>query len=85
MDKAKHFKKIMEKSDSTRVVILTTHYQIVGNVYDCEECNKDSCVNLTSARLCNINDAYQGICENESYYDWLHVNMDSVVAFSFIK
>ena len=84
MDKAKHFKRIMDKSDSTRVIILTAHYQIIGNVYDCEECNKDSCVNLTNARVCNINDTYEGVCENDTYYDWLHVNMDAVVGFSFI-
>ena len=85
MDKAKHFKKIMEKSDSNRVVILTAHYQIVGDVYDCEECNKDSCVNLVNVKVCNINDSYEGICENVSRYEWLHVNMDSVVAYSFIQ
>ena len=32
MERIKIFKKIMEKSNSTRVVILTNHYQIVGNV-----------------------------------------------------
>ena len=84
MDSAKHFKKIMDKTNSNRVVILTAHYQIIGNVYDCEDCNKDSCVNLTDAKVCNINDSYEGICENTSNYDWLHVNMDSVVAYSFI-
>ena len=84
MDKAKHFKKIMEKSDSSRVVILTAHYQIIGSVYDCEECNKESCVNLTNVKVCNISDSYEGICENESQYDWLHVNMDTVVAYSFV-
>lgn len=85
MDKAKLFKKIMEESNSSRVVILTAHYQIMGNVYDCEDCNKDSCINLTAARVCNVTDSYEGICENESYFDWLHVNMDSITAYSFIK
>ena len=84
MDKAKHFKKIMEKSNTDRVMILTAHYQILGNVYDCEDCNKDSCVNLTNVRVCNIENSYEGMCDNSTYYDWLHVNMDSVVAFSFI-
>ena len=84
MDKTKQFKMIMEKSNSTKVVILTTNYQIVGNVYECEECNTDSCVNLTNARVCKVNDSYDGICENETYYDWLHVNMDAIAAYSFI-
>ena len=80
----KHFKKIMEKSDTTRVVILTAHYQIVGDVYDCEECNKDSSINLVNVRLCNIDTSYDGICDDDTRYDWLHVNLDKVVAFSFI-
>lgn len=84
MDKAKHFKKIMGKSDSTRVIILTAHYQIVGDVYDCEDCNKDSCVNLVNVRLCHVNNSYDGICEDDVRYDWLHINMDKVIAFSFI-
>ena len=42
MDRLKTFKRIMEKSDSNRVIILTNHYQIKGNVYDCGECNRDA-------------------------------------------
>ena len=84
-DRARQFKKIMNKSDSNKVVILTAHYKITGDVYDCEECNKDSCVNLVNARVCNINDSYEGICDNETKYDWLHINMDSVVAYSFLQ
>ena len=85
MDRIKTFKKIMEKSDSNRVVILTNHYQIIGNVYECEECNKDEYVNLISVKVCNVNDVYEGICEADSTFDWLHVNLDKVVAYSFIK
>ena len=84
MSKMKLFKRIMEKSESTRVVILTNHYQILGNVYDCEECNKDDFINLTNVKLCNINDVFDGICESESNFDWLHINIDNVVAYSFI-
>ena len=84
MDRMRNFKKIMEKSDSSRVVILTNHYQIIGNVYDCNECNKDEIINLTNARVCNIDDTYDGICEAETHFDWLHINMDKIVAFSFI-
>ncbi len=85
MERIKIFKKIMEKSNSTRVVILTNHYQIVGNVYECDMCNKEEFINLTNVRLCNINDIYDGICEADSKYDWLHINMDKVVGFSFIQ
>ena len=85
MDKIKTFKQIMEKSDSDRVVLLTNHYQIIGNVYECNDCNKDSYINLVNVRLCNVNDVYDGICESESIFDWLHINIDKVVAYSFLK
>ena len=84
MSKIKTFKHIMEKSESNRVVLLTNHYQILGNVYECEECNKNDYINLTNVRLCNINDVFDGICESESNFDWLHINIDKVVAYSFI-
>lgn len=80
----KNFKMIMEKSNSNRVVILTNHYQIIGDVYECDECNKDECVNLTNVRLCSVEDVYDGICDADSSYDWLHINLDKVVAYSFI-
>ena len=86
MDRIKEFKKIMEKSESDKIILLTNHYQITGYVYDCEECNKDSFINLTNATLCLIND-YSEQCDNysSSSYDWLHINLDKIVAFSFIK
>ena len=84
VNRIKTFKKIMEKSDSNRVVILTNHYQIIGNVYECDECNKDEYVNLINVKVCNINDVYEGICESDSTFDWLHINLDKVVAYSFI-
>ena len=54
MDRMKTFRKIMEKSESNRVIILTNHYQILGNVYECGDCNKDDFINLTNAKVCNI-------------------------------
>ena len=56
-------------------------------VYDCEECNKDNYVNLTNASLCLLNDSYSEECDRytSSSYDWLHINLDKIVAFSFIK
>ena len=84
MDRAKTFRKIMEKSESNRVIILTNHYQIRGTVYECEECNKDEYINLVDVKLCNISDVYDGICDSDTNYDWLHINLDKVVAYSFI-
>ena len=85
MNRMKTFKMIMEKSNSNRVVILTNHYQIIGNVYECGECNTEDYINLINVRLCNVTDVYDGLCEAESNYDWLHINLDKVVAFSFLK
>lgn len=84
MDRIETFKMIMQKSDSNKVVILTNHYKIVGEVYECEVCNQGLDINLTNASMCCINDIYQGTCENNHCYDWLHVNLDKVVAYSFI-
>ncbi len=87
MDRIKFFKKIMEKSETNRVILLTNHYQIIGFVYDCEECNKDEFINLTNVSLCKYEETYGKSCEQfgESRYDWLHINLDKIVAFSFIK
>lgn len=84
MDRIKNFKRIMEKSESTRVIILTNHYRIEGSVYECDDCNKDECINLTNATICNIEDVFDDTCDSGSEYDWLHVNMDKIVAFSFV-
>ena len=84
MSKIKTFKMIMNKSNSNKVLILTDTYQIIGNVHECEECNKEDIINLTNVRLCSINDVYDGICESDSTYEWLHVDLDNIVAFSFI-
>ena len=86
MSKSEEFKRLMEISSSNRVVLLTNHYQIVGQVYDCEECNREAYINLTNASLCLINDVYENqTCDQytSSHYDWLHVNFDKVVAFTF--
>ncbi len=87
MNKADEFRKIMDISNSDKVVILTNHYQITGRVYDCEECNKEAFINLTNASLCLINNVYEDqACDKYTsfHYDWLHVNFDKIVAFSFI-
>ena len=87
MNRVKELKKIMEKSGTDKIVVLTNRYQITGYVYDCEECNKEYFINLTNASLCKISDVYESQCDNYSSlsYDWLHINLDKAVAFSFIK
>lgn len=85
MSKMNNFIKILKKSETDRVILLTNHYQIIGNVYECEECNKDEYINLVNVKLCNIEDTYGCECEYETNYDWLHINIDKVVAFSFLK
>ena len=85
MNKIDNFKKIMEKSGTNRVLLLTNHYQIIGTVYECQECNREDCINLTNVALCNVEDIYGSDCEYETRYDWLHINLDKVVAFSFLK
>ena len=78
MSKSEEFKRLMEISSSNRVVLLTNHYQIVGQVYDCEECNREAYINLTNVYENQTCDQY-----TSSHYDWLHVNFDKVVAFTF--
>ena len=87
MDRIKTFKKIMEKSETNLVSILTNHYQITGTVFDCNECYKDGFINLTNASLCTVNEIYETRCEDftENRYDWIHINIDKIVAFSFLK
>lgn len=90
MDRLKNFRKIMEKSETDKIVLLTNHYKITGFVYDCEECNKDEFVNLTDVTICNLDANYSSdslTCDeySSSYFEWLHINLDKVVAFSFIK
>ncbi len=87
MDKLKEFKSIMEKSDTDKLILVTSHYKISGYVYDCEECNKEHFINLTNASLCFIDANYPEECTGYTSinYDWLHVNLDNVIAFSFLK
>ena len=40
---------------------------------------------IKRCKLCNIEDTYGCECEYETNYDWLHINIDKVVAFSFLK
>lgn len=83
-NKIKTFKMIMKKSNSDRVILLTNHYQIIGTVHECEECNKDNYINLTDVYMCDLTDVYDRNCEYETRYDWLHINLEKIIGFSFI-
>lgn len=87
MSRIDEFLKLMKKSAADRVVLITNHYQITGHVYDCEECNMETFVNLTNATICMLNEVYGNQCDrySSSCFDWLHVNLKKVVAFSFQK
>jgi hypothetical protein len=85
MSKFDEFKMIMEKSNTNRVLLLTNHYQIIGSVYECDRCDLNEYINLVEVKLCNIEDVFGCDCEYETKYDWLHINLDKVVAFSFFK
>ena len=85
MSKMKTFKMIMEKSDSNRAVFLTESCQIVGDVCDFEECNKYEYINLRNVKMCSLNNIYDGICESDINYEWLHINLDNVIAYSFLR
>ena len=90
MDRIKTFKKIMEKSESNRVVILTNHYQIVVNVYECDECNKDEYINVlkefykTHLKLKDMNIYSYSIVTHTYSIDEIVANiLSSVQRFNF--
>ena len=87
MDRIKYFKKIMERTGSDKIIILTAHYNIKGRICDFEDCNKDEYLNLTHVTLCRYEESYGQNCEKttETNYDWLHINLDNIIAFSFVK
>ena len=86
----KKIKEIMELSDSKKVVIFTNHLKIVGHVADCDKCNEEHFVNLTNVTVLDITELYpceeDGTCSDFSSqnFEWLHVNINKIIAFSFI-
>ena len=46
---------------------------------------KSGTLHLGIAYSNNVHDIYDGICETDSKYDWLHINIDKVVGFSFVQ
>ena len=84
----KEFMQIMSFSHSDKVIFITNKYQIIGTVYNCEECNQENFINLTDASICLMSDVYENsTCDSytSSHHAWLHVNLDNVIAFSFKK
>lgn len=90
----KSIEKIMENTGSKKVVILTQHLKIDGEVFipegRCEECNEDY-ITLQNALVCRLNDYCEcddDICECHDYvcfkYDWLNICEEKIVAFSVV-
>lgn len=86
----KKMKEIMELSDSKKIVIFTNHLKIVGHVAECDKCNDEYFVNLTNVTVLDIAELYpceeDGTCNDFSSqnFEWLHVNIKKILAFSFI-
>ena len=90
-DMIKKIKNIIDKSNTDKIVIFTNRLKIVGHIYNCDECNNDYFLNLTNAIVIYLNDLYpcedKGDCEEypSQNFDWLHVNIDKILAFSLVK
>lgn len=88
MNKLDEILLIMDKSGTDRISIITDSYLITGHVYSCEECNLNTYINLKDATICLTSDiTLEEKCDeySSSKFDWLHVNFDNIIAFSFIK
>lgn len=88
MDKAKEFKKIMTNSNTNKVMLFTSHYKITGDVYECDECNREHFINLVNASICFVGEnIHSEDCDLYSVqkYDWLHINLCQIQAFSFLN
>lgn len=88
MNKLKIFRQIMDAGETDKVVILTNHYKITGSVYDCDDSSKDEFINLTDVKVCTEYYSVDSTSCDEytsTYFDWLHINVDKIVAFSFIR
>ena len=85
-------KMIMEKSETNKITIYTEHLKIDGTVFECSKCNSNEILNLTNVLVCRLDDyctCDDDECGCNDYVcfrqDWLHINVNSIVAFSFIK
>jgi len=87
MNNINKFLEIIKRNTADRVVLITNHYRISGNIYDCEECNSEVFINLTNATICMQNEVYDEHCDSytSSCFDRMYVNLQKVVAFSFQK
>ena len=86
----KKMKEIMELSKSSKIVIFTNHLKIIGHVAECDKCNEEYFINLTDVTVLDITELYP--CEEDETcndfssqnFEWLHVNINKILAFSFI-
>ena len=92
---SKSIKKVCEKVGTNKIMIITNHLKIDGNLFiedgKCEECH-DDILTLTNALVCRLNDYCNcegDECNCDDYvcfkYDWLNVNIDEIVAYSVIQ
>ncbi len=92
---SKSILKIAEKIGSAKIVVITNHLKIDGNLFmkdgKCEECHEDI-LTIQNALVCRLSDyctCDDDDCECNDYvcfrYDWLNVNIDSVVAYSILS
>ncbi len=83
--------RIIEVSNTNKIVVFTNRLKIVGTIFDCDECNDGYFLNLKNAIVIYLNDLYpceeDGSCEELSSqnFDWLHINIEKILAFSLIK
>ena len=92
---SKAIKKVSENAGSSKIMLLTNSLKIDGNLYSeegkCDECH-DDITTVTNAMVCRLSDyctCEDEQCECNDYvcfrYDWLNVNVDSIVAYSIVS
>lgn len=92
---SKSILKIAEKTQSNKIVIITNHLKIDGNLFikdgKCDECH-DDILTVQNALVCRLNDyctCDDDNCTCNDYvcfrYDWLNISVDSIVAYSILS
>ena len=91
---SKAIKKIVEKTGSNKIVIITENLKINGSLYNetkkCDECHEDI-ITMTDALVCRLSDyctCEDDNCNCNDYvcfrYDWINININSIVAYTII-
>ena len=87
---------ISKKCDTSEISILTNHLKFKGTLCTLSECEKkekgDCILTITNARMWRVEDICICGCKdckcNENNYvsaDWLNINVNKIVAFTFKK